>query len=119
MHDIATGLADAIESAQGVALEDYQRSEIELFETGRELRNVVNTPAWEIILNSMRRYADRAVEDLLNLLPGDPAVTTAHAAASALVQQHIYFKQDVERAVEASYKTPEVLLPAVRAIREN
>lgn len=119
MHDIATGLADAIESAQGVALEDYQRSEIELFETGRELRNVVNTPAWEIILNSMRRYADKAVEDLLNLLPGDPAVTTAHAAASALVQQHIYFKQDVERAVQASYKTPEALLPAVRAIREN
>lgn len=88
---------------------DYVSEEIAEWQRGRELRSVVCTPSWEIICDTIRRYADAANEDLMKLAPGDPRVPQAHAAASAAEQIAINFKRDIEQAVEKSYTTPESL----------
>lgn len=82
---------------------------IELWKRGRKLSAVVQTEAWEIISDTLKGYVDSAQDDLMRLPPGDPAVMTAHAAASALTQQYKLFLEDIDRAVSASLEVPEAL----------
>lgn len=102
-----------LNNQSGVLAED-QLLEIEQWQRGRELRNVVNTEAWQIITDTLKRYSDVAVEELLRIAPGDPAVPTAHAAASALVQQYKSFMEDVTVAVQSSYQVPDALKNTIR-----
>lgn len=88
-----------------LTLEELQ--EIELFRRGQQLSSVVNTEAWVILTDTLKSYSDAAVEELLRLAPGDPTVLTAHAAASALVQQNKLFIEDIDRAVEAAQAPPQ------------
>lgn len=107
-------VVQTIQHSQGRILEEGEVNEIALWKRGQELRSVVGTEAWAIITDTLTAYADGAVRDLLGLTPGDPAVMTAHAAASALVQQNKYFKEDMEAAVRASYEMPETLKSTLR-----
>lgn len=88
-------------------LEDFSA-----WERGKELRSIINTSAWEILCDTLKAYADKAVEDLLRIPAGDnDRVLAAHAAASAAAQIVRNFKEDVETAVENSYRIPESLKP--------
>lgn len=82
---------------------------LEIWQNGRELRTIYNTPAWEIICNSLDSYAAKANQDLMRLPVGDKAVPTAHAAASAAEQIARMFKEDVANAVQQSFETPEIV----------
>lgn len=86
---------------------DGMEQELLLYDRGRHLRQVVGSPSWEIILDTLKAYKDEAVEGLLSLSPGDPTVPTAHAAASALVDQFVKFQQDTNRALEFAANPPE------------
>jgi len=107
-----------INEPQGSILPEEDMLAIEQWKRGQELRNIVHTEAWQIVLDTLQRYADVAVEDLLGLTPGDPAVMTAHAAASALVQQNKLFKEDVDTAVAASYEMPDALKSTLKASQQ-
>lgn len=112
----ADELIDSIQLRNGRILEEGERDEVEQYLRGRELQSVVNTEGYAIILDTIKNYADKAVEGLLSLPPGDPSVTTAHAAASALVQTSRFIEQDIHTAVEASMGTPECMRDAMRTI---
>lgn len=98
-----------IEQLKGHALEQADYDDIEQWQRGQELRQVVTTPAWEIILNSLQAYSDKAAEALLQLAPGDERVMYAHAAASAAAQINTNFRLDVQSAIDAASQVPEVL----------
>lgn len=116
--DKAEDFITGVETARGELLDPHEREEIALWMRGKELQSVVNTPAWEIVLATMQSYADASVETLLSLKPGDERVAAAHAAASALVQQNAYFRQDVQNAVQASFKIPEAMKQTLREAQQ-
>jgi hypothetical protein len=93
-------------------LSSEEQNEVEIWERGRTLGQVVNTEAWEILCATIQAYADDAVEQLLRLRPGDENVTEAHAAAHALTQLCFKFKEDVNNAI--NMQTPEVVRQGAR-----
>lgn len=80
--------------------QEQLEQDIEVYERGRLLRSIVITPAWDVIIDTLRTYKDVAVSDLLSLAPGDVTVPTAHAAAAALTEQFDKFQQDIKNAVD-------------------
>ena len=94
-------------------------NELRLFETGRQLRAVVNTSAWEIVIDTLKSYKDQAIEDLVNLVPGDPTVPTAHAAASALSQQFINFQRDINNALDFAANPSSDLQDYLAGVRQD
>jgi hypothetical protein len=108
------GLLNDIEQLNGAPLDDADYDDVAQWQRGLELRGVVTTPAWEIILNSLQSYADKAAAALLQLPPGDERVMYAHAAASAAAQINTNFRLDVQSAIEAASQVPEVLKRGLR-----
>lgn len=92
---------------------EYQLGELEQWKLGNKLRTIVGTEGWELAVDMLRQYEAKAVSELLRLAPGDPHVSTVHAAASALVQCNKLFLEDVDRAIESSNSVPEVLKSAL------
>ena len=77
-------------------------AQLDVYEKGLMLAPVVKTPVWELIVQTLTDYKDKAVQQLVDLPPGDSTVPCAHAAASALDDQLAKFQQDVNSAVEAA-----------------
>jgi len=109
-------LADAMERA-GIELTDEERYEIDLYNRGRDLAHLVPSPGWDTALAMLQSYPANAVRDLMGLAPGDPAVETAHAAASGAAQVVAHFIQDVQNAVDASRQMPDALKKGLRAVK--
>ena len=108
-------MVDRVEGGLGRALTDEERFEITMWDRGRTLAQVINTEAWEILLDTIKSYVDGATEALLRLSPGDANVKEAHAVAFALSDFYQKFQQDVNQAVTTSTVTPAVLKAAVRS----
>lgn len=81
-------------------MDDILQSELELYELGRQLRLVVISPAWEILIDVLNQYREKAKDELMSLAPGDPTVPTVHAASSAVWDVVEKFQQDVMSAVD-------------------
>lgn len=107
-------MVDRVQGSLGRQLSEEERYEIDQWDRGRTLAQVINTDAWTILIDTLRSYADHATSDLLRLSPGDEHVKEAHAVAYALTDLFVKFQEDVNRAVNASMVTPTVLKNAHR-----
>lgn len=99
----------AIQENRKTPLEEGEIAEIEQWHRGQELRNIINTEAWVIIVDTLKSYVASSNAALMALPVGDPAVPNAHAAASGVEQLVQLFEQDIDAAVRASYETPYAL----------
>jgi hypothetical protein len=86
-----------------------EQYEIDQWHNGRELEHLTQQPGWEIVRNMIKAYADSATKELFKLLPGDPAVPQAHAAAKMADDIRHFFDSDVQNAINAGHTVPEVL----------
>jgi hypothetical protein len=102
---------------QGSILAEEDMLAIDQWKRGQELRNI-GSEGWQIIFDTLERYADVANDDLLRMTPGDPNVMTAHAAASAVRQVSSLFKDDVTSAIAASYDMPDALKSTLKASQQ-
>lgn len=102
-------LVETLQESRGITLTEGEIAEVEQWQRGTKLRNLVNTEEWQIILDTLHSYVLAANADLMKLQVGDPTVLTAHAAASGVEQLYHLFKHDIEAAVAASYQTPYAL----------
>lgn len=100
---------------------DYSQveNEFEVYQQGRMLRTVVHTPAWEIVIDTLKSYRDKAIADLMALAPGDPNVPTAHAAAAALDDQFGKFQQDIANAVRMADQPSLELVDYLNGVVKN
>lgn len=99
-------------------MDDQQiEQDLELYELGRQLRSVINSPGWEVIMLTIQQYVAETTEALLALPPGDPEVPTAHAAASALKDFLHKFRQDIKRAVDFANEPSEDLREYLTGVR--
>lgn len=94
-------------------LPEYQMQELEQWKLGNKLRAIVGTEGWELVVDMLKQYETKAVDELLSLPPGHPDVPTVHAAAQALVQRNKLFLEDVEIAIRSSDHVPDVLKNAL------
>lgn len=95
-------------------LPEHQIEALEQWKMGNKLRSIVGTEGWELAVDMLKQYEAKAVAELLRLAPGDPHVSTVHAAASALTQCNKLFLEDVEAAIRSSEHVPDVLKNALR-----
>jgi hypothetical protein len=112
-------LAAELGETLGDGLTDEDRHELDLWEKGRELQSIVNTRGFEIVLAVLQQYVDLTNQTLIEMSPGDPDVIPAHAAASALYDLNIKFRQDINAAVEASHRSPNALKKAAFAAKQQ
>lgn len=84
--------------------EEIRQAIEDLKHKGRELRTIVGTQAWDIVMSTIQSYVDDANDTLISMVPGDPNVVAAHAAVSALHQFVKNFKEDIHKAVEQSFE---------------
>jgi len=93
-------------------------NDLDLYERGRMLRSVVNTPTWEIIIDTLKAYKEAARDELMHILPGDEVVPTAHAAAYAVEDLFYKFQQDVNKAIEFANNPSEEFMQHLSGVRE-
>lgn len=99
--------------------DEQVEQELEAYEKGRQLKTLVHTPGWEIVVDMLKSYRDKAFDQLTSLIPGDPSVPTAHAAASALKQQFEYFMADLDNAIKVASNPSEELRNSLMEYRES
>lgn len=90
---------------------------LDLYEKGRKLRKFVLDPDWELVVQVLQDYRDKYRDALVNLAPGDPQVSLAHAAASASNDIFDYFNKSINDAVDFANNPPEELKTAIHSIR--
>jgi hypothetical protein len=95
-------------------LNDEDKFNVEQWDRGRVLAQVIHTDAWTILMDTIKLDIDKATQELLDLPPGHKDVPTAHAAVSALVDFYRKFQQDIEGAITASMTTPAIVKEAAR-----
>lgn len=94
--------------ANQLTYEDIE-TELRLYEFGRTLRPVVISPAWEILVDTIKSYVEDADLQVRKLVPGDPSVVASQAALYALDQFFTKFQEDVKRAVDfAAHPSQEI-----------
>lgn len=96
----------------GESLTEEDQYEIEQHTNGRELEHLTTQEGWQIVVNMLRSYSDKATADLLRLEPGHPAVPQAHAAAAALTAIVTTFLYDVDQAIQRGREIPDVVRKA-------
>lgn len=97
-------------------VDEGQLLQVEQWRRGMQLRTIVGTEAWEILLDTLHSYVEKADDDLRSLPPGHPDVVTAHAALSALHQGFKLFQEDVNAAVNAAQTVPDALRNTVQGL---
>jgi hypothetical protein len=101
-----------------LAVENLE-NDLRLYELGRELRPLVNSPGWEILTDTMQSYVDDLDQQHRRVLPGDPNVIASHAALYALDQFVTKFKADIERAVDFANAPPQEVIAYAHQIRKS
>lgn len=106
-----------IENAIQGNLTEEQHDEIELWIKGRSLATTVATPGWEVVLDMLQAYVADSIQRLMAIDPADTNSVLAEQsvafAANKIVRRLV---EDVQNAVEASRRTPEIAKKAVSPI---
>jgi hypothetical protein len=99
--------------------QDYDQLErqLDLYEKGRRLRTLTNSPDWELVVQTLQDYRDKYRDALIALPPGDPRVPLAHAAASSSNDIFTYFMGDIQAAVDFTNNPPDEVVASIRGIR--
>ena len=109
-------LVDGLE-AVGQTLTDQERYDVELWERGKALANIVNSFGWDVILDTLKGYEDSAVERLKRI---DPAkrddVLAEHAVMYAAARIYADFVNSVDEAIQASQKAPPALKKGIKKL---
>jgi hypothetical protein len=108
-------LIEQIENINGKPLEEEDKAEIDLWQKGRDLAHLVNTPGWSVVIEMLQSYVTQNVNSLMNIDPGKKdEVLATHAIMFAAGRIFRLFQEDVTNAITASRKTPEVVKQGIR-----
>ena len=107
---------DRLEKMRGVELSSEEKHEINLWNKGRALNQIIVTEGWQVVLEILASYAGDATEKLVSTDPAETKEVLAnHAIAFAAGRIYSNFVGDVNSAVEASRITPDCVKQGLRA----
>jgi len=98
---------------------DNLAQQFDVYEKGRRLRMLVHSPEWEIVVQVLQDYRDKARDALIYLPPGDPNAMLAHAAASATNDVFERFQEDIKNAVYAAEHPSDELRDYIFGVRKD
>lgn len=100
---------ERLEALHERPLTDEEKFEVELWQKGRKLRQIVGLEGWEIAVDTLRSFAVTSMDTLMSIPPGDPRVEAAHAVAYGANETFVKFQQAIANALRASQQPPVVL----------
>jgi hypothetical protein len=108
-------LAKQLEAINGRGLEGDEAYDLEMWQKGRSLAHVVNSPGWDVVLEILSSYAEKEAAHCINTDPGDKeAVLAAHAVAFAAGRIYALFVEDCNNLIAASNRVPDVVREGLR-----
>jgi hypothetical protein len=109
-------MLDRLETMRKQPLTDEEKHEVNLWNKGRALSQIIVTEGWEVVLEMLQSYAGDAIEQLMKIVPGDDKeVVFQHAVAYAAGKIYTNFISDANQAVEASRVTPGCVKEGLKA----
>ena len=96
-----------------------EKAEAYRWADGNELRNIVDTPGYEILIAKISRYIDEAIKTLFrNTIPTDKeAVFANFAVGYAACEILDRLQNDIKADLEAAESMPEVIKQGIRITR--
>jgi hypothetical protein len=82
--------------------EELSPEQIEFQLDGQQLATIVGTPGWEVVTKILDDMVTEANTKLAAILPGDPTMPVAHAAAFAYQTARRAFLNRVHGRIEAA-----------------
>ena len=106
------------ESIIGRELRDEEKDKITLWEKGRLLAQILQSPVWQVVLEMLQSYPVHSLERLAAMDPGDrDGVLAEQAVAYAGNRIFLNFQEDVAHAVEASRSAPDFVSAALKGFK--
>lgn len=115
-RETADQVCDRLETLHGRVLSEEERGELDLWNKGRALHQLVNFYGFEVLREMITSYGTSAMEQLLRVPPGDERVVAVHAAAYGINDMVTKLFQDIDAAIQASATTPAVLKHGLQKI---
>ena len=109
---------ERIEQLRGKELNPEQRAEIDLWQKGKALAQIVGTEGWEIAQDTLNEFPKDLTEQLLSTSPADrDAVLATHAAAYAATMIIRNYRRAILEALEAAQKMPDTIKTGLKEIK--
>jgi hypothetical protein len=98
---------------------DDEKAEAYRWANGNELKNIVDTPGFEIIMYKLQTYMDEGIKTLLvATIPTDKnAVLANFALAHAACEIFERLKNDIHNDIEAAKSVPDIVKQGIRITR--
>jgi hypothetical protein len=95
-------------------LDEQELSEIQLWEKGRQLAQIVMLPGWQVALEMLQTYPMHALQDLAMTDPSaKDEIAINHSIAFVGNRILVRFQEDVAAAIEAAKQPPPAVKEAV------
>ncbi len=108
-------MIERLESVRGPLTED-EKDELILWDKGRALLQITSLNGYEVVLEILQSYAEKAIQQLIATDPANrDEVLANQSVAFASNKMFRNFVEDVNNAITASAKTPEFLKQQVRS----
>src|SRR5258708_39213572 len=108
-------MIERLESVRGPLTED-EKDELILWDKGRALLQITSLNGYEVVLEILQSYAEKAIQQLIATDPANrDEVLANQSVAFASNKMFRNFAEDVNNAITASAKTPEFLKQQVRS----
>jgi len=115
--DSGMNVIQTLEAIRGQELDPEELSEIDLWNKGRALAQIVGMPGWRVILEMLASYAADSARRLHATDPKDTEdILAEHAITYTTTRICNLLVDDVQKAVDSARKTPNVVKDGLRKV---
>lgn len=100
-------------------ISDDEKQEAYFWADGQDLKNIIDTPGYEVIIHWLEQLMDEGIKNLmLNTIPTDKdAVLSNFAVAYASTDVFNKLKNKIHNALQAAQEMPDVIKQGIRVSR--
>lgn len=92
-----------------------EQNAVSLWEKGRALAQMRAMYGWDVIVEMLQSYPLKAMDELMRMSPSEgPLVNAQQAVAYGAHKVFMNFQADVDAAIEASRRPPDVITEQLR-----
>ncbi len=115
--DSKKSVIETLEALRGSELDAEELGEIDQWNKGRALMQLVVTPGWNVVLEMLSSYAGNSMHKLASIDPKNKEdVVAEHAVFYAASKIYNLFVEDVQSAIERAKITPGVIKDGLRKV---
>jgi len=113
--DSMQNVIQTLQALRGQELDPEEQAELDEWNKGRALAQLVCLPGWTVVLEMLASYAANSMQRLVSIDPSKETERNAeHAIAYTASRLYNLFVQDVASAVDKARKTPTTIKNELR-----